>query len=782
MPGFLQRLGLATKVLTGTLNEQQILNLLFPGLRGTPPPRGTLEMLKAYSEMPWLRATVHKVAGSCAQAAWHAYAVRRTGADGRKAFVKINGLARCGTWASRHKEFQALRRAGELVELDTHPVLDLLHRPNSYFTGYVHRKLTQIYVELVGEAPWMYERNGLGAPSGVWALPPNWIRNLPNPAQPYYVVQGYGAVAEVPPTEILLFKDPDPWNPFGRGAGTGKAIADELETDAYSAKYTKQFFYNNARPDFIAIVDGASKAELARAEQRWLERFQGFWRSWRPYFTNTKFTLQQIEQDNFRQMQLTELRKFERDTIVQVFGLPPELLGIIENSNRATIDSADYLFATHVLEPRLEFQREILQERLVPLYDDRLILEYDTPVKEDRAFELEARSAMPATVEVDAWRDIQGLPPLGEEGGGKLYVFSNLMIGSESPGGGAIEDKPPPPAPVIAPPPKPPADGGKRLRRGAALRALGSGRAVLLLGTTIQAFVAGQKLNEQGFAELIHQLADALAPAWRQAFLRAVAEARARVDPAELERAVAAGDAARVVRLLGVDQFVADLAATVPPLVAGTAGAAGDAAAATLGDALGVELTFNHTNPAVTAWVQQHAGELITQVSETSRLAVREIIDAAFHLAIAPADQARLIAQVVGLDARRAAAVAAFRAQLAASEAANLEARTAKYAAAQLRDRATAIARTETIAGANQGQNLLWQQALQDGQLSRDRSTRVWIVTDDDRLCAEICEPMDGQEVGMDEPFVTGEGDAVDTPPTHPLCRCAIGLKITREA
>src|SRR5262249_32651471 len=34
-------------------------------------------------------------------------------------------------------------------------------------------------------------------------------------------------------------------------------------------------------------------------------------------------------------LQMVQLRQFERDMVVQVFGIPPEILGILANSNRA---------------------------------------------------------------------------------------------------------------------------------------------------------------------------------------------------------------------------------------------------------------------------------------------------------------------------------------------------------------------------------------------------------------------------------------------------------------
>jgi phage portal protein BeeE len=802
----LSRISAAAKIITGTMNEGQVLNLLFPGMRANPPPRGTLEFLRAYNEMPWLRAVLHRVAGGVASARLHTYAVRRKVGLGPKRYVLERGLAHIGSWEGRRKELNKLARAGELIEIEENPLIDLMHKPNARFIGLVHRKLTQVYADLVGEAYWMYERGALGEISGIWNVPPNWVRNIPTPAQPYYILQGYGGVAYVPPSEILMFREPDPVNPFGRGAGTARALSDELETDEYAAKHTRQFFFSGARPDYFVIADGANRPELTRLQQRWMERAAGFWRAWQPMFLNTQVQVQKMEAQTFREMQFTDLRRFERDTIIQTFGVPPEILGIIETSNRATIDAADYLMARHVISPRLEINRETIQEWLVPLFDERLILEYDSPVSEDKSFQLEARKAQPGTVHVDEWRETQGLEPLGKAKGGGLFLYPNTTVAAEEPGGGIPEPVPPGLTPGATPPPLPPGDDdenddledveedeeleeptdedeedeedkAKRKTR----------RRLLVVGTKALRLKPGQKMrrkiSEQGFADLVQQIADKLAPKWRRLFIQAVKEAQGRVSLDQLARALASGDLNRVERLLQLKDLFAALKdpEAVPGLLRQTTQAAGDAAAQTLGDALGLDMAFDAHNPAVVAWLQSNADELLVNFEQATGVAVREVIETAFKEGLPVDEAAKLIQSVIGLDERRATSVANFRDELVASEADNIETRVAKYAAASLADRALTIARTETIRAANGGQNLLWQQAADAGQLIPERTVRVWIVTEDDRLDTEICEPMDGQEVGLEEPFVTGEGEEIDHPPAHPNCRCAIGLRILRE-
>ena len=95
-------------------------------------------------------------------------------------------------------------------------------------------------------------------------------------------------------------------------------------------------------------------------------------RAYLPHFVSNKIEIKELSQ-TFQNMQLKDLRAFERDTIVQVFGLNPEMLGILQDSNRASIQSAEFFAQKHVVTPRLEFQRLELQERLVPEFDERLI-------------------------------------------------------------------------------------------------------------------------------------------------------------------------------------------------------------------------------------------------------------------------------------------------------------------------------------------------------------------------------------------------------------------------
>ncbi len=59
--------------------------------------------------------------------------------------------------------------------------------------------------------------------------------------------------------------------------------------------------------------------------------------------------------------------------------------------------------------PRLEFLRAFFQERLVPEYDDRLIVDYVTPVMDDKEFALKVATAAPWAMDGNEWRAVMGL-------------------------------------------------------------------------------------------------------------------------------------------------------------------------------------------------------------------------------------------------------------------------------------------------------------------------------------------------------------------------------------
>lgn len=392
--------------------------------RGDPPRRGTLELLQSYRKMPWLRAVNHRISTSIASVPWTLY-VQQNGKGKAVRNVKAQRADRI----NRNKILRRMKQQEVLKQIESHPLLDLLDTANPAMTGRSARQITQTYLDLKGETFWVLERNAYGMPIEFWPVPPHWVIQTPSIHFPSFKVSFRGWNGDIPASEIIWIKDPDPENPYGRGTGLAEALGDELETDEYAAKHVKAWFYNRATPDIIVGLEGADKDQAEAARIRWEQKHRGFWNAFKAHFTSGKITVHQLSQ-TFADQQLKELRQFERDTIIQVYGISPEILGIITNSNRATIDAADYMFARWVLVPRLELLRSEMQERLVPEFDDRLILDYESPIPEDNEFKLKVMEKSPWAFKRNEWREFAEFEP-DEQIGERYYVPVGLVVEEE---------------------------------------------------------------------------------------------------------------------------------------------------------------------------------------------------------------------------------------------------------------------------------------------------------------------------------------------------------------
>lgn len=426
------RIKLVGNALASLVNAERAQGMLSGIMqRGEPPRRGTKELMAAYRQMPWLRGATSKVARSVASVQWKLYAVRNSRTGRAVRYPK----AQRGDVLARRRHLKMLAEGKaekelELEEITDHPLLDMLDAGNMMMTGVTAKQVTQTHLDLKGEAYWLKERDGLGVPMAYWPLPPHWVQTTPTPADPYFYIAQGAFQEKIPITEIVWFVDPDPENPYGRGVGAAESLSDELETDEYAAKHTKAWFYNSARPDLLITGKDLTKDQAQRLEQQWLAKHQSFWKRFRPHFTNADVQVHELSQ-SFESMQLVELRRFERDTVIQVYGVPPEIMGIVQDSNRATIEAAKYIYTEHVIVPRLELLRDQLQERLVPDFDERLILDYESPVPEDREYNLAVAKAAPWSLLVDEWREMGGKAPLPDNKGKVFPVPYTITFAEE---------------------------------------------------------------------------------------------------------------------------------------------------------------------------------------------------------------------------------------------------------------------------------------------------------------------------------------------------------------
>ncbi|MBS6956530.1 MAG: phage portal protein [Enterocloster asparagiformis] len=282
---------------------------------------------------------------------------------------------------------------GEKQEIKAHPFLDFWARPNPLyeFTASALWKLQNNYLLLKGEGYFVIERYENGYPAELWPVPPHWVQMTPYQGFPFYRVRmADGAVIDISVDDMFVMRDLDPLEPYKRGLGQAEAVADEIEIDEYAAKFQKKFFYNDATPGVIVNLPGAGDDQVNRFLARWKERFQGAEKSHSVgAFGGPKDVPISVTKlsDNMKDLDMVNGRAFTRDAVMEHFGMPREIMGITQNSNRATAEAARYIYATNVLTPRLMNRQDAINLQLLPIYGRDLLWEFDDIIPKDKEFE-----------------------------------------------------------------------------------------------------------------------------------------------------------------------------------------------------------------------------------------------------------------------------------------------------------------------------------------------------------------------------------------------------------
>lgn len=363
-----------------------------------PPERNTEEWIRAYRTSPRL-AVVERIASDLSFAEGKLY---------------------------------RMDEKGEEHEVTAHPFLDFWANPNPLheMSSAALWRLLEIYLKLKGEGYFVIERDEIGRPAELWPVPTHWVQMTPYQGFPFYYVRlTNGQLMQVPVDDMFVMKDLDPLDPFKRGLGQSEALADEIETDEYAAKFQKRFFFNDATPNIIIGMPKSTDEQRKRFLAEWMQRFKGVFQSHGVATVNGDVTVTKIG-ESMKDMDMVNGRTFLRNATLEHFGVPREIMGITESSNRATSEAAQFIYAQNVLMPNLRRREEAINHQLLPWFGEDLVWRFDDIVPRNQEFD--------KAVGLDGWaaglltkdeaREKLGMPPA--KVGGDVYKtqFSDVYI------------------------------------------------------------------------------------------------------------------------------------------------------------------------------------------------------------------------------------------------------------------------------------------------------------------------------------------------------------------
>jgi len=378
------------------------------------PPCDMDALVNAYSG--WIYVCASKNAGRVVSQPLKLYATTSAGQSALKcASRKITD--RCELQHVKQYLHPRLKRAAVDEVLD-HPALDLLNYVNELQGRFELFELTELDLELTGNAYWWLSgKNNLGVPSEILLLPPHLVKiELSGTKLVKAYVLGSGAgEKQIPADDVIHFRFPDPSGSVYGFAPAKAAWGSILDYRAMQG-YERTLNTNQGVPSlFIKYSGVVEKPELARIEADWNRKMRGINKSGRVMVGDSKFDVQPVGLSP-RDMSFREGRKWTRNEIAGCFGVPIDLLDT-EDSNRATATTANRTYEQFTILPRLTRIADKLNERLVPFYDERLFFQYDPNVPEDSAVKLAETVGLhkEGIITTNEARERYDLPPLKAE-------------------------------------------------------------------------------------------------------------------------------------------------------------------------------------------------------------------------------------------------------------------------------------------------------------------------------------------------------------------------------
>jgi HK97 family phage portal protein len=311
----------------------------------------------------------------------------------------INRIA--NSTASIDRKLYRTLPGGKHEEIQEHPLLDLLNRPNPMQSGdEFMRALVGYY--LIGGNAYLLGNGMFGngtslvgkpkPPTELTFLMPGKVRVEPGSAlfPKYYEYKATADKTVQYPVDqvagrsaVLHLKT---FNPLSQWSGLAPMLAAAYGIDINNAgqKWNKRLLDNDCRPSGAMVVksqDGKTSQELSDDQYNRLKEmieahFSGAENAGRPMLLEGGLEWQQMSM-NPKDMDWDKGKISSALDICMTFGVPPQLIGIPGSQTYANYEQANLSFWTDTVIPLHDWIQDALNRWLVPIFGDDLVLGYD---------------------------------------------------------------------------------------------------------------------------------------------------------------------------------------------------------------------------------------------------------------------------------------------------------------------------------------------------------------------------------------------------------------------
>lgn len=331
--------------------------------------------------------------------------------------------------------------AKNVINVDRHPALQVLSRPNGFYTTQEYFESGQQHVDLTGEGWTILSRIGQ-VPVEMWVARPDRMIVVTDRRDflvGYIYVDPDGTEMPIRKEDVMSIRMPNPLDPY-RGLGPVQSILPNIDAASYSAEWNANYFRNGARPGgIVKLSRKMSDPDFDQLVERFNINHRGITNANRTAFLEEGDWVD-VKPMSMRDMMFVETAELNRDTILLAFGMSGFAVGIVDDVNRATADASSAWFAEYQTVPRLDRWKGMLNGDFLPQFPGYVpgdvSFAYSNPIPADREAEREDKRANTQNyvLMLDAGVD----PQVAAEVNG----FSDLKVGPPRRGGAPARSQP----------------------------------------------------------------------------------------------------------------------------------------------------------------------------------------------------------------------------------------------------------------------------------------------------------------------------------------------------
>ena len=332
------------------------------------------------------------------------------------------------------------------TQLDRHPLISLLDRPNPLQAGVEYFQGLYSYLLLSGNSYAI--RNDIGGvPRELHLLRPDRIRVKPSktsiPESYEYVLNGqvvknYPADPMTGVSEVKHFKF---FNPLDDYMGMSPLMAAAVDIDQHNAiaNHNISLLNNGARPSGAIVFkpqnDRGIPMQLTDSQRQQLNedlrnRFTGPSNSGRPVLLEGDFDWKEMGLSP-RDMDFLQNKNMAAKDIALCFGVPSQLVGIPDAQTYANVQEARLALYEETIIPLARRVESDLNEWLAPLFGDEIYIQYDIDAvpamteRRRRVYENVTSAVREGIISRNEARERLGLEPI--QGGDDVFIAANLF-------------------------------------------------------------------------------------------------------------------------------------------------------------------------------------------------------------------------------------------------------------------------------------------------------------------------------------------------------------------